>query len=79
MHRPFLSLLQRGRTKGANSQLLNLLKALALEQRLYQKGDMRAKMEKPIDWAAVEQRLDTLREQSITVLRQAIAGCRENN
>lgn len=65
-HRPFLSVLLRGGLSGMNERALSLLKILGLENRAIYLDEFegnRSLIGEPIDWAAVEERLDVKRRE----------------
>lgn len=65
-HRPFLSVLLRGRMSGMNERALSLLKILGLEDRaiyLDEVAECERLIIEPIDWVSVESRLDEKRDE----------------
>ncbi len=77
MQRPFLSVLQSGRSASQNSRFFSLLQSLGLEGRIYSpdKGSLQEQMSVPINWDNVELRLAPLRAHSSAFLRNAIQRC----
>lgn len=77
MRKPFLTLLQHGKTAVQNARLFSLLESLGLEDRLYhpEKGPMNEQLARPINWTAAERNREALRLHSMDFLRNAIQQC----
>lgn len=70
MHRPFCVL---ANVKRGNARLLSILQALGLEDRLITNENFfQIENLKEIDWHSVDNKLDTLREQSMIFLNKAL-------
>lgn len=77
MRKPFLTILQNGKTAMQNTRIFSLLESLGLEGRIYypEKGPMNEQMAHPINWTAAERRLKDLRLHSLGFLTNAIQQC----
>lgn len=79
MRKPFLVVLQSGKTANENCRFFSVLKKLGLENRILTSADMMkrggvcAKMDAPIEWNAVESRLAEFRAESAKFLADALA------
>lgn len=63
-HRPFVSVLIKGKMSGMNERALSLLKNIGLEERAVYSDEIEkisSLVDKPINWEAVDSRLDELR------------------
>lgn len=73
MRKPFLVVLQKGKTEGENCRFFSILKKLGLESRILQKGrTIEEQMSCPIDWNEVTEKLDTFRSFSRTFLEKSL-------
>lgn len=82
MRRPFLVFLQTGSTEAENCRFTSALDPLGLGDRVLAPAewqsitaaDLRRRMDAPIDWTAVGQRLDALRRSSEAYLLRALSA-----
>lgn len=75
MERPFLAILQEGETATTNNRVTGFLSSLGLSDRIYEDGDFSKKMDTPIDWASVREKLSVLRASSLDFLKNALVKC----
>jgi hypothetical protein len=64
-HKPFVSVLIKGKMSGMNERALSLLKNIGLEERAVYSDEIEkisSLVDKPINWKVVDSRLDELRE-----------------
>ena len=76
-HRPFVSILLRGRMSGMNERLCSLLKELGLQSRLIHSDDLAAisrALSFPISWPSVDRVLNGLRHQAFEFLQENVGG-----
>ena len=74
-HKPFVSLLLRGRMSGMNERALSLLKKLGLESRAVYADDqlaIKAVVESKIDWRLVDEALISQRVKAIDFIKSAL-------
>lgn len=74
-HKPFVSLLLRGRMSGMNERALSLLKKLGLESRAVYADDqlaIKAAVESKIDWRLVNEALISQRVKAIDFIKSAL-------
>lgn len=74
-HKPFVSLLLRGRMSGMNERALSLLKKLGLENRAVYADDqlaIKAAVESKIDWRLVDDALISQRVKAIDFIESAL-------
>lgn len=77
MRKPFLTLLQNGKTAIQNARIFSLLESLGLEERIYhpKKGPMNKQLDRPINWTSVEQNQQALCLHSMEFLKNAVQQC----
>jgi len=74
MKKPFLVILQSKKHDTGGERIPNLLHMLGLNERVYEgKEDMTKQMMAPIDWIAVEERLEAQRQKSIDFLKNSLS------
>lgn len=64
-HKPFVSLLLKGKMSGMNERMISLLTALGIPERAVEAdsyNEIRILAQKPVDWQAVDSGLDEMRE-----------------
>ena len=74
-HKPFVSVLIKGKMSGMNERALSLLKNLGLEDRAVYSDEtekISSLADKPINWEEVESRLEELRELAKEFLRKRL-------
>lgn len=74
MRKPFLVVLQKGKTEGENCRFFSILKKLGLESRIFDssKGKIAAQMDEAIDWDCVAEKLNAFRSFSRQFLEKAL-------
>lgn len=74
MHRPFVVILLKGAYSSGNDRIVSLLESLGIEDRILGTGVTISEiLDREINWAAVDERLDALREVSGGFLKKALA------
>lgn len=75
MRKPFLVVLQKGKTEGENCRFFSILKKLGLESRIFDssKGKIAAQMDEAIDWGYVAEKLNAFRSFSRQFLERALS------
>ena len=74
-HKPFVSLLLRGRMRGMNERALSVLKKLGLKKRARYADDqlaIKAAVESKIDWQLVDDALISQRVKAINFIESAL-------
>ncbi|MBP3482197.1 MAG: polysaccharide pyruvyl transferase family protein [Alistipes sp.] len=73
MHKPFIALPLQGDVKAMNVRLATLLNKLGLEERLYDSTeDFSQQMKAPIDWNAIDEKLNAFKSESEDFLQKAL-------
>lgn len=75
-HKPFVSVLIKGKMSGMNERALSLLKNIGLEDRAVYSDEIEkisSLVDKPINWEEVDSRLDELREVAKEFLSKSLA------
>lgn len=67
-HRPFLAFSHSSR----NARLENLLETCGLKSRMVCQGNVKTKIESPISWEQVEERIGAMRERSALFLKESL-------
>lgn len=74
MHTPFLCILLTNQYAAANNRIISLLSSLSLSDRIFDPSlPLAEQMEKTIDWAAVDIRLEILRKKSKDFLQESLS------
>ena len=76
-HKPFVSVLIKGKMSGMNERALSLLKNIGLEDRAVYSDEIEKislLVDKPINWEEVDSRLDELREVAKEFLGKSLKG-----
>ena len=74
MKKPFLVIPQSRKHDRGGERIPNLLRILGLNDRIYDgKRGLAKQMMAPIDWIAVEERLDAQRQKSIDFLKNSLS------
>ena len=76
-HKPFVSVLIKGKMSGMNERALSLLKNIGLEERAIYSDEtekISSLVDKPINWEEVDSRLDELREVAKEFLGKSLKG-----